>query len=503
MRRGRYIISLLLAVLTAALLLSAPAAAAELLQSPDSIAVDVPKLEITTAKKNGNSLQKTNGYAAAQITLTDVDGTVISDSGQIKVRGNTTQWAAKKPYTIKFDTKHFIPELGSGRKFVLLANCYDPTMLRNYTALEIARELNLMYASKHMFTELWLDGVYKGCYEMVTPVQEGKDRVNIDVESNQGMQDFLIEYEATRTDADTVYFTAGGLRFILHEPEDASAAQQSYVKSTMQDIVETVKTLNYEKIQTRIDTASFAQFYLLNEFMKTVDFGFSSVYFYYQDGMLHAGPPWDFDLSAGNENPSISQNYVSALKTSGLYADKQIYSYLCKCPEFTEEVRQLYALHSSLFTHIYADGGLLDIAVQRYADVFVRNFKTWNVAAKHSILMRQPDATYSANVSYLKTWLRDRHAWLSDYFRISSVSTDLTAGDPDGDGLVTAADAQLVLLAYIDSMNGRESGLTAVQKLAADVSGDGIISAEDAQLILLYYSNNLSGSAVSWEELLA
>lgn len=507
MRYGQHIISLLIAVVTSLLLFSAPIAAvetaAESIQFSESAAVDVPKLEIQTAKNNGNYLQKTSGYAAAQITFTDADGTVISDSGQIKVRGNTTQWASKKPYTIKFDSKHFIPALGSGRKFVLLANCFDPTLLRNYTALEIARALDLRYASKHMFAELWLDGVYKGCYEMVTPVQAGKDRVNIDVESNQGMQDFLIEYEATRDEANTVYFTAGGLRFVLHEPEDATAAQQSYVKSTMQSIMQTVQTLDYAKIRTRIDTESFAKFYLLNEFMKTVDFGFSSVYYYYQDGILYAGPPWDFDLSAGNETASISANYAQAIKTSGQYANKQIYSYLCKCPEFMEEVRQLYALQHGFFEHIYADGGLIDIAVQRYDGAFTRNFKTWNVATKHSILMRQPDATYSANVKYLKTWLRERDAWLSDYLKISSVNFAPLRGDVDGDGEVTAADAQFALLAYSDIISGEETGLTAKQMLAADVTGDGILSADDSQFILIYYINTVTGNTVIWDDLIA
>lgn len=30
------------------------------------------------------------------------------------------------------------------------------------------------------------------------PVQQGKDRVDIDIESNNGMKDFLIEYEYNR-----------------------------------------------------------------------------------------------------------------------------------------------------------------------------------------------------------------------------------------------------------------------------------------------------------------
>ena len=76
-------------------------------------------------------------------------------------------------------------------------------------------------------------------------------------------------------------------------------------------------------------------------------------------------------------------------------------------------------------------------------------------------------------------------------------------GDADGDGKVSVEDAQLALLAYVQSMSGMESGLTERQMNAADVNRDKTVSVEDAQTILLYYvSNTLSGQNVTWDELL-
>ena len=64
-------------------------------------------------------------------------------------------------------------------------------------------------------------------------------------------------------------------------------------------------------------------------------------------------------------------------------------------------------------------------------------------------------------------------------------------------------DAQLALLAYVQTMAGMDSGLREQQMAAADVNGDKSVSVEDAQLILLYYvSNTLSGQNVTWDELL-
>ena len=79
----------------------------------------------------------------------------------------------------------------------------------------------------------------------------------------------------------------------------------------------------------------------------------------------------------------------------------------------------------------------------------------------------------------------------------------VVTGDADGDGKVSVEDAQLALLAYVQSIAGMETGLTEKQIKAADINGDKTVSVEDAQLILLYYvSNTLSGQNVTWDELL-
>lgn len=75
-------------------------------------------------------------------------------------------------------------------------------------------------------------------------------------------------------------------------------------------------------------------------------------------------------------------------------------------------------------------------------------------------------------------------------------------GDADGNGEISAEDAQLALHVYVCSMAGLDSGMTAEQLAAIDIDGDGRVTAADAQYILLYYVNNVvSGTAITWEEL--
>ena len=71
-----------------------------------------------------------------------------------------------------------------------------------------------------------------------------------------------------------------------------------------------IKSGDYSSVENVIDTESFATFYVFSEFMKQVDFSYSSTRFYFKDDILYAGPGWDFDLSSGN----VSGDYEDYLK---------------------------------------------------------------------------------------------------------------------------------------------------------------------------------------------
>lgn len=184
---------------------------------------EVPKLYITTDNGSGLSLQKEDGYTDAHIKVTDNGESVADESVVVKVRGNSTAMARKKSFTFKFSKKRDLLGMGKGKKWALLANPFDPTLLRNYVMFDFADELGLEYTSRQKIVELWLDGSFRGCYTLMEPVQDGKDRVDIDVEGNK---DFLLEYERLRTDEGTSYITSkGGLRFGVSAPDEPDDEQ--------------------------------------------------------------------------------------------------------------------------------------------------------------------------------------------------------------------------------------------------------------------------------------
>ena len=387
----------------------------------------VPKIEITTDAGNGLSLEKADGYVGAHIKIIDADGSVKDDAITLKVRGNSTamEHVTKKSFNFKFAKKTEVLGMGKGKKWALLANCFDPTLMRNYIAFDIARELDIDYTSNQKYVELWVDGVFKGCYTLMEPVQEGKDRVDIDIESNNGMKDFLIEYEYNRDEEGVTYIKSNGYRFALSEPEEPNEEQLAYIQEKVDTLTSAILSKNYETMASVTNIESFAKLYLVNEFVKNVDSNYSSVYYYYKDGVFYAGPPWDYDLASGNVNASSSKSYEHASTPDRLYtAYTNLFYHLMMRNEFREDVRKVYSEHYAFFKNIYSEGGLIDGLLAKYGDVFSRNFNEagWDVSKRYTIQMRTPEPTFDENVSFLKNWYREHNAWLGNTLAVYGVN---------------------------------------------------------------------------------
>lgn len=359
----RYSFKIMSSLLSAVILISAVICMP--VNALEDTELTVPKIVVNTENGNGCELEKSDDYVNAEISITDLDGSSLEDSVSFKVRGNTTSlsWIEKKAFTFKFSKKKDVLGMGKGKKWALIANAFDPTLLRNYLAFETARELGLEYTSNQKFVELWLDGSFRGSYVLYEPVQAGADRVDIDVESNDGMKDFLVEYEtetAMANEEDT-YFKAENIRFIAQEPEDPNDAQLEYLQNTLGDIIKALKTGDKETIEEKVDLPSFVKYYILNEYFKTYDFSVTSVFFYYKDGKLYAGPPWDYDLSMGNENANLSsQRCKSANSPEGVFADVNLLAFIAKKDWFKDMVKSEYEVHYDYFSNIHTEGGILD-----------------------------------------------------------------------------------------------------------------------------------------------
>ena len=98
----------------------------------------------------------------------------------IRGRGNSTWGPDKKPYKLKLDKKADLLGMGSDKHWILLANYYDISMLRNKFTYWLGNVLGLEYTPKCEFVNVVMNGKYLGSYYLSEQVRVGKNRVNID-----------------------------------------------------------------------------------------------------------------------------------------------------------------------------------------------------------------------------------------------------------------------------------------------------------------------------------
>lgn len=184
---------------------------------------------------------------------------VVSSSDTLTLetrgRGHSTFAQPKHPYALRFASKHPLASLPPHRHFVLLANFFDHSLLRNALAMEVSRHTSLKSLTPQWrFVSLAVDGKWQGVYWLSERV---KDLV--------AQSDSLLKMD--------VY-------------EWASQRDKGLPPDTLpQDM--------------RLDTISFADWWLVHELcMNAEPNGPRSCYaIITADKRLKAGPAWDFDMA--------------------------------------------------------------------------------------------------------------------------------------------------------------------------------------------------------------
>lgn len=150
--------------------------------------IDVDLKDGATLAQIHDDLLKKN-YVSATISIgNNPDFDYISAEGKIKGRGNAT-WTnyAKKPYNIKFESKQNPFGFGSNKKWSLLADFCDKSLLRTAYMCEVSKELDMPFSVRYKHVDLYVNGDYLGTYALTDCVEKGKTRVNI------GSDGFIIE----------------------------------------------------------------------------------------------------------------------------------------------------------------------------------------------------------------------------------------------------------------------------------------------------------------------
>ncbi|MCQ2267030.1 MAG: CotH kinase family protein [Bacteroidaceae bacterium] len=282
--------------------------------------------------------------AVSVTLLSGESGEVLTTEGGIRVRGNSTSTLEKKPWDLKLNAKTSLLGMPKDKRWVLLANYWDRTNLRNDVGLEIARRAKGMaWNPRSQYVQLYMDGKYEGLYLLCEKIKSAKDRVNItelDVTANKEPEvtgGYILEFDYTH-DEKTYQTSTMGYDFKIKEPDVPTKEQEEHVLNylnTMEKVLRDPMQVKQQGYTKFLDTRSFIDFWLVGELVMNKDFNGPASCYMYKDrgGVLMAGPVWDLDLYTFSAKVHDVNQFL--LKGSCLY-----YRELFTDPAFVKQAKE-------------------------------------------------------------------------------------------------------------------------------------------------------------------
>jgi len=393
---------------------------------------DLPAIYIETF--DGYGITSKEVYKYCRLHYVDETGYVTKyDSVSIRGRGNSTWNLSKKPYRIKFLNKEKF--LGTGyakaKKWTLLANAGDKTMIRNAVTSAMGEFTSLKFNPAAKFVDLVLNGTYQGTYQISDQIDVRPHRVNI-VEQDLPLTDtsdltggYLLEVDGFRDgNCFTTSRYAAPVRIHYPDDEEIVAKQTNYIRNYVNSFETALASSSFtdpkKGYRAFVDTLSLIDWYICTEVSANID-GFYSTYFYKEqaDSLLYWGPLWDYDIAYNNDQRVRSEHGLSSTVNSLMVdiAYNGSKNWVIRMWEDPWFQRAVYRRYSELI-----EAGLVDY-LQEQVDSMAQllsqsqelNYQRWGINRKmyHEMVLY---SSYDQYVADLKTFISDHCTYLLEAF---------------------------------------------------------------------------------------
>ena len=273
---------------------------------------NLPTVIVNTEKAKDITSKET--YLTSNVYIVSEGGkNLLSTSGTgIKGRGNASWSFPKKPYKIHFADKQ--SPLGApahDRKWTLINNYGDKTLMRNILAFEVSRRVGMAYTPFCAPVDLIINGEYEGCYQLCDQVEVGANRV-------PAKDGYLIEIDAYNYTEDVYFYSSKGMPVTVHYPDsdEITSAQKTFIQNFFGNMETAVFASNYKDAtngyRKYLDLDSFLKNFIVGEFCGNTD-TYWSVYMYKDgnQGKFFTGPSWDYDLAFENDGRTYPINNIN------------------------------------------------------------------------------------------------------------------------------------------------------------------------------------------------
>ena len=377
------------------------------------------------------------------------DGTV-----GIERRGSSSQTISdKKPYSIEVrdaagdDLAVSLLGMPKESDWALIAPYSDKALIRDALTYNLAGTF-MAWAPRTRFCELVLNGDYKGLYVLTEKIKRDKGRVNISKSDSTATSGddltggYIIKIDKTTGNVPGI--TAGFYSAYSNNPTNPTKktlyqyeypsldkikpAQKTYIQTTVASMEQTMSagyptfadpSVGYPKYW---DVQSLVDFFIVNELTRNVD-GYRLSTFFYKDknsinSKLKMGPVWDFNFALGNANYcdgarisnwSVDYNNVCPLDGWGV---PFWWSNLMADNNFRKQIRSRWQQLRTKELSNTRINYVIDSMILNLGNAPNRNFQKWQILGRYVWPNPYIGATYESEITYLKSWLTNRIAWI-------------------------------------------------------------------------------------------
>ena len=362
-----------------ALVLSAPFVVTNSGVSPGTINTGLPVVTINT--RDGVPIVDKENWIPSVMSI---DGEEYACG--VRGRGNSTWEWPKKPYAVKLDRKASVFGMPAHKRWVLLANFMDRTLMRNLVSMKVASLTSLDWTPSCVSVELILNGRHLGNYLLIEQVKVDKNRVSVDADEGFLLElDFHFDNEIQWIDPNGNNNQWGpGIPFGIKypDPEDITPQRVQEIKDYIFEVSSVLYGLDFadpgKGYRKYLDVNSFMDYWIVFEVMGNHELGNPGSVYMHKDkgGKLIAGPCWDFDWGI------LSYKTSPAARTGLINKNAIWYERLMADPWFRASVRARFEQLLPALKEIPSFMEDTEKLLQKSAEL---NFEMWNPAEDASI----------------------------------------------------------------------------------------------------------------------
>lgn len=357
------------------------------------------------------------------------DQAELETCARIRIRGNTSRLFDKKGYLLNiteedYQTNQDVEMMGMAahHEWALHGPYMDKSLIRNYMWYNIAGEI-MDYAPNVRFCEVIINGEYQGLYVMTETITNGNDcRLNM-TNNDDNMVEISYCLRLDRGSSNPIknvdtfstytYRNQHVLDIVYPGANNLTSDRVAFITNDFSDFEKSLYSYDYDTGPyawwNEMDNDSFAEYFIINEFICNYEVGARSTYIYKDLRGQYKMCVWDLNTCC--DNMVTSEPMQFEMQTLPWYY------MLFKDDRFVQHVIDYYhELRATYLSEAYLNRYIDDV-VTYLGPAIDRNFEVWGYTFEEYTPLRpknrNPD-NYEEAITQMKNFIHVRGNWMDE-----------------------------------------------------------------------------------------